>query len=144
MSDQLFNIVYSSTAQDLFDEQALEELLKVARKNNKANGVTGMLLYSDGVFMQVLEGPRDKVQWTFDHINKDPRHHSVIILSQSLIEERQFGEWEMGFKSSACDELAEISGFSEFMHQDFDASELFSDNPTNAQKLLISFRKNMR
>ena len=143
MSEQLFNLVYTSTAKDLFDDQSLKELLKVARRNNKANNISGMLLYSEGVFMQVLEGPRDKVQQTFDHINEDPRHHSVIILSQSLIEERQFGEWEMGFKSPDREDLVKESGFTEFLDGSFDTVSFLSENPTVAQKLLISFRRNM-
>ncbi len=143
MDDQLFSLIYTSKEKDPFDEQGLIDLLAVARKNNEACNVTGMLLYSYGVFIQVLEGPRGKVQKIYDQILEDPRHYTVIILSQSLIDKRQFDSWDMGFISPAREELAKISGFSEFLHDDFDTSSFLSDNPVVAQKLLVSFRDNM-
>ncbi|CAM3782200.1 BLUF domain-containing protein [Parendozoicomonas haliclonae] len=142
MDNRLFNIVYTSTAKELFSDEELEDLLKVARANNSRKDVSGMLLYSDGVFMQVLEGEKDNVQQVYDIISADPRHYGVIVLSQSYIDKRSFSEWKMGFKAPSRDELASMSGYTGFLNKDFDASEL-GNEPSIAMKLMLSFRNNM-
>ena len=96
MSD-LFRIVYCSRnmigAAD--PEAELQSILQSARANNAAQGVTGALLYNDGIFAQVLEGPFDAVQTVFERIQCDPRHDYVIVLQAASVIDRHFDGWAM-------------------------------------------------
>lgn len=142
MESNLYQIVYTSSASELMESSELEKILASARKNNAQKAVTGMLLYSEGVFMQVLEGPREAVREIYGVISGDRRHHGVIVLLESNIDSRNFSQWAMGFKQSSKSNLAEEEGYSAFLNADFDPSDLIS-NPSTALKLLLSFRKNM-
>ncbi len=95
----MFQIVYVSSARDLLSHDDLLGVLRVSRRNNAAVGVTGALLYTDGNFMQVLEGPREAVMETFDRIERDARHRGVLVMLRQEIEEREFPEWSMGFRT---------------------------------------------
>jgi hypothetical protein len=90
--------VYVSTAVKAFSQAELEALLDVSRRRNDACGVTGMLLYVDGNFMQLLEGPEDAVAATRARIAADPRHHTLITLLHTERSERHFQDWSMGFR----------------------------------------------
>ena len=78
----------------------IERILHVARRNNDDQGITGALLYSDGCFAQVLEGPLAAVEAIFEKIELDARHRDVAILHFKPIEKRCFGEWSMAFAGS--------------------------------------------
>lgn len=95
--DSLIQLVYASAANVHFDAQQLETLLERARANNESLGVTGMLLYKDETFFQVLEGEPRLVHSLYDKIELDSRHSNVLLLVQREITERNFGEWSMGF-----------------------------------------------
>lgn len=91
-------------------EQEIQSILDVARRSNKAANVTGALLFTASGFAQVLEGPRDVVERTFERISADPRHSDVMVLSFTPTERRCFPEWSMGFRGSlkAPDPLAHL------------------------------------
>jgi len=92
----MFRMVYVSTATGPMDGPALEALLRVARANNARLGVTGVMLYHDGSFLQILEGPRAAVQALYARIAGDQRHGGVIQLLATPITERAFPDWQMG------------------------------------------------
>ena len=142
MANTLFQMVYTSTAKELFSDDELLELLNTARVNNEKLGITGMLLYSEGVFMQALEGEKQAVMDLYDIISRDPRHHHSITMTELPITERQFSDWSMGFKSLSRQELAEKTGYTSFLSYDFDTTTL-ANTPSVAIKLLLSFRKNI-
>ncbi|MEQ1781742.1 MAG: BLUF domain-containing protein [Hyphomonadaceae bacterium] len=96
MSD-IHRLIYLSAAREEMAPDQLEAILTVARKNNEPAGVTGLLLFHDGSFFQVLEGPKDEVVRIFSAIEKDPRHSRVIILETKTREERAFPNWSMGY-----------------------------------------------
>ncbi|WP_081869800.1 BLUF domain-containing protein [Endozoicomonas numazuensis] len=108
----------------------------------KKQTITGMLLYSEGVFIQALEGEKQQVAALYKVIAKDPRHFGVIMLNQSFIETRQFPEWQMGFKKTSRKKLAESSSFTDFLSPDFD-TRLLQKQPSITMKLFLSFRKNI-
>lgn len=113
----MFHLLYVSAASEPFGKAQLLELLEKSRANNARLGVTGMLLYKDGDFMQLLEGEEATVRALFDRISRDPRHqHSFIVLEEE-VGERLFGEWAMGFRSLDDDDVRAIPGFSEFMNR---------------------------
>ena len=80
------------------DESLLHDILSSARRNNQRDQITGMLLYCNGRFLQILEGSKDAVSRTFDRIREDNRHHGVFKLDELVVAERQFGNWAMGFE----------------------------------------------
>lgn len=82
----------------LADPQSAEEARQIAvhsNERNKNNGVTGMLVFRAGYFLQLLEGPEQSLVETFERIRKDQRHEDLRLLSHGEIAERQFGEWGM-------------------------------------------------
>ena len=90
-------LIYASAATKAFSGQDLRELLLKAREKNTTLGVTGLLLYNHGSFFQVLEGTPENVEPLFKQIERDPRHDRVLLLSRMDVDERCFGEWNMGF-----------------------------------------------
>ena len=67
-------LVYVSSAVKLFSDEELVQLLEASRENNSKIGVTGMLLYKEGNFMQLIEGPEESVRSLHAKISIDPRH----------------------------------------------------------------------
>ena len=93
-------------------EDELLDLLTIARTKNKKYGVTGMLLYCQGTFMQVLEGEESSVDLIYRAIELDfIRHKNIIKLASGVIEQRNFPDWSMGFASINSETLQEIEGF---------------------------------
>lgn len=99
----------SASKQDL-SGQELEAILSVARENNKKMGVSGLLLYVEGHFLQYLEGEQSVVEQLYQRIEKDERHSGVMRLFAGLYDQRVFTEWSMGFHRLDKDEQAELAG----------------------------------
>ena len=87
----------------------IRSVLVSSRHNNAANNVTGALLFTASGFAQVLEGPRDVVELTFERIGADPRHSDVMVLSFTPTERRCFPQWPMAFcgQTALADPLSE-------------------------------------
>lgn len=95
------SLVYSSTGSEEFDDERLDTLLAESRAANRENGVTGILLYRAGRFVQFLEGPASRIASLMRSIVADPRHRNVRVLLQGDAERRHFPEWTMGYKRVA-------------------------------------------
>jgi hypothetical protein len=107
----IYQIIYGSTETRAFTSLELAELLRKARINNAGLGITGMLLYHDRSFMQILEGDKEKVDALFDKIQRDSRHGGVTVFCRSQSVQREFGEWSMAFHAPTDDEIAGVGGF---------------------------------
>jgi hypothetical protein len=94
----MFQLVYSSTATRPLSEEELQALLATARQKNDQAGLTGLLLYKDGSFIQCLEGDRSAVKSLMAKIAKDPRLKDVKIMVEGDANGRDFMDWSMGFK----------------------------------------------
>jgi hypothetical protein len=92
----LVRLLYASRATKPQTARKVAAILAECQKNNPQRGITGVLCYSDDIYLQVLEGGRDAVCETFNAIVRDPRHESVRLLSFEEISERRFGSWSMG------------------------------------------------
>jgi len=92
----LVRCLYASRAAAPLAAPMLDSILEQSRKNNPQRGITGMLCFTDDVFIQVLEGGRDEVCKLFNAIICDKRHLDVRILVYEEIAERRFGCWTMG------------------------------------------------
>ena len=91
----LVRLLYASRAVDMGDE-AISSILAHSRQYNPALGITGILCYGGGIFLQAIEGGRMAVSELYGHILKDPRHKDVVLLDFEEISERRFGGWTMG------------------------------------------------
>jgi len=133
----LEQLIYISAATHLMSNQDLTALLIQSRRSNSQMGVSGMLVYSEGSFIQVLEGTKEAIESTFARIQRDSRHHHCQVLLHQPITERLFDGWYMGFESISTQQLQDLSGSIDF----------FGDCPipergAAAFQLLSSFRSN--
>ena len=92
----LVQCLYVSRPSGQLDRQQIELILEQSRRNNPRQGITGVLCYTDQVFIQVLEGGRDEVCELFNEIVRDVRHLDLRILLYQEISERRFSNWTMG------------------------------------------------
>ena len=92
----LVRLMYASRAVPAVDQEELIAILKKSKANNHKSGVTGALCFSEGVFIQVLEGGRTAVSKLYNRIANDARHSDVVLLNYDEIEERRFSGWSMG------------------------------------------------
>ena len=114
----MLRIVYVSFASQPFSEQDLRHLLSKCRANNTEQDISGQLIYSDGTFMQVLEGPQAAVDKAFANIKKDTRHHDIALIERKTIDQRQFPDWSMGFKTLTQEQMRDIEGFNYHLDDD--------------------------
>jgi len=135
----MYRIVYCSQARQPFNTEQLEQLLTVARVSNANQGITGMLLYRNGRFIQALEGLEPAVMSTFDRILHDTRHHNISLLHQQDVDKRLFAEWSMGFAVPRGQRVATLPGYAHFLTEAYDPRLLLYD-PTIAMSLLTAFR----
>jgi len=138
----MYSLTYVSSAGRPFSHAELQLLLATSRRNNEAAGITGILLYKDGNFMQVLEGERAVVLATKARIDADPRHHGVLNLLEVEIETREFGVWSMAFRDLATVQAAQVPGYDEFLNTPL-TDPRFAQDPSTSQKLLTMFKRNM-
>ena len=139
----LLSLVYVSASAHLLNDDELEAILHQSRENNSQLGLTGMLLYYDGAFMQVLEGPEIAVRSLYERIRQDTRHHRITLLLEEYIPERNFPDWSMGFRRLNADEASQLEGFMSFDEADR-FLEYFQETPQKSMVLLQSFRKASR
>lgn len=92
-------------------EEELQALLTQSRAWNSSHGLTGVLLYSNGEIMQVLEGSAEEVNSIFSRIARDYRHAHVVKLSDGPIEHRNFSQWSMGFKAVNPEDFMHLTGY---------------------------------
>ncbi|WP_267396888.1 MULTISPECIES: BLUF domain-containing protein [unclassified Sphingomonas] len=76
-------------------------ILAISRRNNARACVTGLLFFDGKRFLQALEGDESQVEATFARIMTDERHRAVVVLSDRLIEQREFGDWAMAYNAPA-------------------------------------------
>jgi hypothetical protein len=91
----LVRLLYCSRSVDTSPD-AIEAILSQSRQHNPVSGITGILCYGGGIFLQAIEGGRMQVSDLFGHIMKDARHKDVALLHFEEISERRFGGWSMG------------------------------------------------
>ncbi len=92
----LVRLLYASRAAAALGDDELVAILRKSKANNPGQGITGVLCFSEGVFMQVLEGGRSAVNELYRRIAADPRHAQVELLLYEEIGERRFAGWSMG------------------------------------------------
>ncbi|MGN6639419.1 MAG: BLUF domain-containing protein [Mucilaginibacter sp.] len=116
----MYYILYISAAASTIDQAGLENILYASRRNNRGNSISGLLLYGNNNFIQLLEGTKEKVISTFNRIRVDRRHLDVTVIASGEMQERCFPRWEMGFQSLRPESF---SGLEDFIRHAKTASE---------------------
>ena len=135
---QTIHTIYTSVIAPSFSEKELEPLLQMAREKNERLGLSGMLLYSERSFFQVLEGPDETVDSLFQKIASDSRHMRVTRIIREPISKKYFDDWTMGFSKVTNGDLQTMPGVNDFFQQ---GASLASIDPGRAKKLLTAFQK---
>lgn len=136
MPEALVQLGYMSKAVHLMSDHQLDRLLNKARIRNKKNNITGMLLYADGSFLQVIEGGERAVKDTFTLIQKDIKHKDIKILFEDTIESRHFSEWSMGFRRLSSDsDMGMIPGMNNFLEVSQPLDEYLTSQPHSSTLL---------
>ena len=92
----LVRLLYVSRAVSPDSPEIIESILADSRAHNLGKGITGILCYGGGIFLQAIEGGRTQVNALYSHIVGDKRHKDVVLLHYEEISERHFGGWTMG------------------------------------------------
>ena len=129
-TEKLYHLVYVSrneiegSSEDVYKE--IDNILTTARENNAQKEITGALLFNDGCFAQVLEGPQEEVEDLFEDIQGDSRHSNAMVLSCKAISKRSFSDWSMAYRGSDSDAKRR---FSQLMkNQEVDNTEISGDS----------------
>lgn len=130
----LFQLVYASHL--CTDESVLPSIHSHAVRNDTAHVLSGMLLYANGRFLQVIEGERKDVLQTFSYIKQDERHDQLHVLSEKDIAEKTFTHWNMGFKHLQKDDLLAHPEFAAYLTSPF---EQMKANPGTALAMLKAY-----
>ncbi len=134
----LHSVVYVSASTRPFSPERLATLVTRSRERNSIAGITGMMLYKDGYFLQAIEGGKKEVCGLRDRIMGDPRHGSFIVLQDGPVGRREFPDWTMGFQDLEESDVRHDPEFSRLL-KTLLHEERFSVNPGQAIRLLLSF-----
>lgn len=107
----MHQLIYLSQATVPFDGAQLEHLLGQARQFNAAHGLTGILLYGNDQFLQVLEGEAATVHSLYARICQDPRHRDVTTYADEAIAARTFSDWQMAYHPLQPQQFLEFAGY---------------------------------
>lgn len=138
----MYHLVYTSVAVNPFSEEGLIQLLETSRTYNKLKEISGMLLYAQGKFIQVLEGDRTVVNKLYSIIVGDPRHRKVTIVIEGDASERIFKDWSMGFKKLTYEEFERLSGYKD-IDLFFQEQQMTENSSLVLVFLKLFYKKNM-
>lgn len=142
MNNKIYKLIYLSSETESFNEHELLTILEESIKNNKKKGITGVLLYSGGNFIQLLEGSKKEVEALFKKISEDKRHTNIIRLMAEYSDNRDFPDWKMGFRKITTSMAEEkITGFSRLLEGDEIADEELQNLSKKVKVLFNTFRR---
>ena len=136
----MIQLSYISSATHPMSAEDLNQLLAECRSYNAAHGITGMLLYANSTFLQVLEGEEDAIDEVLERIRNDPRHTDLHLLGRKQIEQREYSAWSMGLQKISTRQLKKIEGLQDLSEDDIDVAYL-EQNSTIVPILMNHFRK---
>lgn len=136
----MYQLIYISTATINFKQPQLLSLLLEARSRNARLGVTGMLLFCEGNFIQVLEGSKEAVDEVFVSIKEDARHTGIIVVNETPVFNRSFAEWSMGFESTSINNISSLPGYHDITSLNF-REKLANGKDDYVMNVLASFEQ---
>lgn len=114
----LIHLVYVSFSKKQLSELELDELLCEIRPKNLANNVTGLLLYNDEIFIQIIEGTPKIISRLYEKLQRDSRHTNVVKILEEEISQRSFPNWSMGYQKLTKEESSDLPGYTDLMTSD--------------------------
>ena len=138
----MYHLVYTSHATHPFSESDLIALLKESRHFNRRHDITGMLLYIQGKFIQVLEGEKETVLELYGRIVTDSRHHRASVIVEGESGKRIFKDWSMGFRRITEQEALHLGGFRN-IDQFFSRTRITEESNLLLVFLRLFYNKNM-
>jgi len=136
----LHELTYSSLATRDMSHADLLDLLRQAREKNARHGITGLLLYRQQEFMQLLEGERSEIFAMYESICADPRNRNNNLMWDGPIEQRSFPDWSMAFLAPDELELKTWPGYTDFFGTGYDALAR-SRNASTGKRFLLWYRE---
>ena len=136
----LMQLIYASQETRPMSEEDLVRILQGARDKNQQYHVTGMLVYKNGIFLQILEGQDDALETIWEIIQADSRHDNIVEIRNRPIKERDFSDWAMGFTNLSGRDFSSIPGYSHFLDSDFSLENLHT-KPGFALDFLLSAKE---
>jgi hypothetical protein len=133
----LISLVYVSSGKDDLTDEDFKNILNSCRRNNQPRNVTGMLLYRNGYFIQVLEGEETDVDFIYQRIAADPRHDHVVLVEKNRITERAFPDWSMGFNDLSHN----VGEHADLVKVFNNEEEFLGIKPSHARQLLQTFAR---
>jgi hypothetical protein len=110
LDESIYQVLYRSQANRALVDNELNDLLTRSRTFNGQHQITGLLLYSNGQFVQVIEGPEVEVRALYARIQQDARHTQVVTISDGPGPQRWFADWRMAFGEVDTLELDQVLG----------------------------------
>jgi hypothetical protein len=110
LDTSIYHVLYRSQASQAPTEAELQALLEQARIYNAQHELTGLLLYSEGRFVQLFEGAEAVVRPLYSRIQADPRHTQVVTVSDGPGPQRWFADWHMAFGYVDAPQLHQVLG----------------------------------
>jgi hypothetical protein len=95
--DPIIQLAYISKETHTLPKEAVKKILEESVNNNSSKHITGMLIFYNGTFLQVLEGHKKLVTDLYDNLKKDARHKNLLLLYTNPIKSPDFSSWSMGF-----------------------------------------------
>ena len=139
----MYELVYYSIANPDFTEPDMLHMLEHARKSNAEQGITGCLLYHKGVFVQLLEGERQRVESLYERIASDKRHNHVTLLAADRKENRHFSSWNMAFVPLSEDEASALARHMYSQHADAPLHLLKQPDASHVQWVFHTFSREL-
>jgi len=133
----MFELIYVSTAAKRMTKDNLQSILMESLRHNSDHNITGILLYDQGSFCQVLEGDKKDVLSLFKKIKKDKRHFNVITISEKDIQYREFSAWSMRFINLDFYDREMIQGYQTISGNRMNWTDI---NASLAKNILMQFK----
>jgi hypothetical protein len=134
----LLQIVYISTARTECTPVQLEAILASSIRHNKQNGITGLLVYLKGTFMQVIEGEEPAMRETYGRIKADTRHYNLLNLIETPLVSREFPSWHMALRTAKASAIPRNPQLLALVAGALDAERLKA-TPSDALSILSYF-----
>lgn len=124
----------------MINDREIISIVNASQINNQKLGVTGILLYNSGNFMQLIEGEEPAVETLYEKIRMDYRHASITLLLKENITHRNFENWQMGYRNLETLKKVDPTVLSPFMEEELNFS-IYKNNPYRALHFLEMFKK---
>ena len=134
----IYKLIYTSKAAPGTTDATLEDILASAQRNNSQADITGVLLFFDNSFIQLLEGRRSDVMAMYDKIMDDPRHTDVDLMFEEYQEDRVFGDWRMAYVPRDRENARKLCG-----NMDVTSVDQMADILRHPGRILQQFFKGM-